>query len=548
MPGIFPHICTDSPRRRRKSDLALAARSACRTGDVMLEARGISKRYPGTDAQALSDVSLSIRSGEILCIAGENGAGKTTLMKIIDGMEQPDSGTIFMNGIPLSLKSPADASRLGIGMVHQHFMLINEFTVAQNVTMGVERRTCGLFIDKKPDIKSIEDEIREYGFSLKPEYVVDSLTVSQMQQTEILKVLHRNANIIILDEPTSVLAESEIDNLFQTLRHLAGTGKTIIVITHKLGEIKRISDRVAVLSKGRLKGIFPTSVISEDEMASLMFGNPVPMQMPRINAGSLSACEPVLQACGITVRKARQSKPLLENASFTAHAGEILGLGGASGNGLGIIEGVLGGFIKISSGSLYLDRNDISGFDVKKMRETRLAYVPAKRITMGSCPTASVQENIASTHLDALSRGPLINHGRMKAMAESKIREFRIAARAGDKASSLSGGNIQKMILAREMMAPGSCIVFSQPAWGLDRESSRFVYEHMRKLRDDGKAVVLISYSLDELLGIADRIVIISSGRVAGEFINDGRLSRSRIGEMMLGKTGERGLTKEAQR
>ncbi|MGX8679462.1 MAG: ABC transporter ATP-binding protein [Sphaerochaetaceae bacterium] len=497
-----------------------------------IQLEGISKRY--NDVQALDDVSLDVRRGEIICLAGENGAGKTTLMKILYGMEQPDSGTIRIDGKEVSLRSPLDSAALGIGMVHQHFMLVGGFTVAQNAALGIEKKRFGSILDTKATEDFVQKKIDEFGLSLKATDCVDSLTVGQRQQAEILRLLCRNDRIMILDEPTSVLTEEEVSRLFSHLKAMAGEGETIVLITHKLDEIKRISDRVAILTKGRMTAIRRTSDVTEDEISKLMFGSSVKLGIPRQRASEEG--KTVLSLHNVCVKKQSQEKPLLCHVSFDARAGEILGFAGVSGNGLGVLEGVLGGFIRTSEGTITLRGQDITGLPTRELRKNGLSYVPADRIAMGSCAKATVSENLIAPMLGRFSLGPFLDRRRIREFSEDRISKFGIKASPDETASSLSGGNIQKMILSRETVLAEDCIVLSQPTWGLDRESSQFVYLQMQELRKRKIAVILISYSLDEILAVADRIVIISKGRIAGIMDNKEGLSREKLGRMMLGK------------
>ncbi|MDD4397081.1 MAG: ATP-binding cassette domain-containing protein, partial [Sphaerochaetaceae bacterium] len=313
-----------------------------------------------------------------------------------------------------------------------------------------------------------------------------------------------------------------------------GEGETIVLITHKLDEIKRISDRVAILTKGRMTAIRRTSDVTEDEISKLMFGSSVKLGIPRQRASEEG--KTVLSLHNVCVKKQSQEKPLLCHVSFDARAGEILGFAGVSGNGLGVLEGVLGGFIRTSEGTITLRGQDITGLPTRELRKNGLSYVPADRIAMGSCAKATVSENLIAPMLGRFSLGPFLDRRRIREFSEDRISKFGIKASPDETASSLSGGNIQKMILSRETVLAEDCIVLSQPTWGLDRESSQFVYLQMQELRKRKIAVILISYSLDEILAVADRIVIISKGRIAGIMDNKEGLSREKLGRMMLGK------------
>lgn len=500
----------------------------------VIQLKEITKHYCNGQISVLEGVSLDIRKGEILCIAGENGAGKTTLMKIIYGMEQPNSGSIFIDGTKTVLRSPLDAAEYGIGMVHQHFMLIDGFTVAQNVTMGQERRKLGMFTQSNADMAAVQSKIDEYGLELKADQMVEDLTVGQMQQVEILRLLYRNCRILILDEPTSVLTEKEVNWLFSKLRDLASSGRTIILITHKLNEIKNISDRVAVLRKGRISGIRLTGEVTQQDIAMMMFDSNI-VDTPR-KADFSGLKKAILTFDNVEVRKNAQKKPLLSGISFQASSHEILGFCGVAGNGLGVLEGAIGGFIRTSSGRiLHLD-DDITGLGTRKIRRMGFSYVPANRMAMGSCPSATVRDNLIPLRINKLSCGPFLSRRKIDEFVNDRISRFSIDARDKALVSSLSGGNIQKMILSREIMNADDFILFSQPTWGLDYSSGEFVHSQIRELRDRGVCVIVISYNLDEILAVSDRIIVLSKGRMVAQFFNDGTRSKEEIGELMLGK------------
>ncbi|MDR1948751.1 MAG: ATP-binding cassette domain-containing protein, partial [Spirochaetaceae bacterium] len=364
--------------------------------EPVVELREISKIYPADGFRANHRVSLDLRGGEILCLAGENGAGKSTLMGILYGLFPPTSGEIFVRGKPAAIHSPLKANRLGIGMVHQHFMLFPNFTVAQNVVMGIEPRRGGIFYDRAKANLLVGELIRRRGFSVRPEAPVKNLSVGEKQQVEILKLLYRDVDVFILDEPTAVLTDQEIDSLFKTLRALRDSGKSLILITHKIGEIKKISDRTAIMRRGELVAIRETRDLDETEISRLMVGPGVDL---RVNRGQgtvrepLISREPVISFEEVTVKSRGQKSPRLRGLSFTVHRGEILGFAGVGGNGLGVLEAVLGGFLPVSSGRIRYRGRDITRLRTGQLRRLGLAYVPADRLVVGSAPEASVWEN-----------------------------------------------------------------------------------------------------------------------------------------------------------
>jgi simple sugar transport system ATP-binding protein len=519
----------------------------------VVELREITKIYPADGFRANNRVSLDLRKGEILCLAGENGAGKSTLMGILYGLIPPTSGQIFVRGKAAVIHSPLRANRLGIGMIHQHFMLFPEFTVAQNVVMGREPLKWGIFYDTAAANLRVEKLIRGHHFSVRPETPVRDLTVGEMQQVEILKVLYRNADILILDEPTAVLTDQEIDSLFRTLRALRDSGKSLILITHKLSEIKGISGRVAIMRAGEMAAVRDTGDVDENEIARLMVGRGVDLRTdrrPRKPAGT----RPLISFEDVTVRSRRQERPRLMGLTFTVHEGEILGFAGAGGNGLGVLEAVLGGFVPISSGRIRRRGRDISGLPTEQLRRLGLAYVPADRLAVGSAPGAAVWENMIVSRRREFFRRGILDSAAVAEFTEELFARYGIAGNPNLPMGSLSGGNIQKAILAREIDQYRDYIVFSEPARGLDIAASQYVYERMAELRDRGAAVILISSNPDEILANADRILVFYRGTIAAEFsgirghTDDSVIAniKEEMGACMLGLKSRKGETRGA--
>ena len=454
----------------------------------MIELRNISKTYPGSSKKANDNISLNADKGEILCITGENGAGKTTLMKILMGLEKQDEGIVKVNG--------------NIGMVHQHFMLFNEYTAAQNIVMGNEPKKWGLFFDNKKANEVSKKIINDNNFSISADSKIADLTVGERQQVEICRILHRNSDIIILDEPTSVLTEIEIESLFKTLKTLVLNGKTIILITHKLNEVKKISDRVAVLKNGSLAGVRDSAKTNENEIAKLMTGEDNFILPSKKKSAERN--DSIIEFENVTVKRLGQKRPLLDNVSFSAASGEILGFTGGSGNGLGVIEAVLGGFLHPASGRVLHRGKDISRFNTQMLRKNGLAYVPADRIRVGSAQNATVKENMIVNNKD---------HD-----YSDWIKKYNIDIQnLNEKASALSGGNLQKLILARELNSYKDYIVFSEPTWGLDIAASRFIINEIDLLRKKGAAIILISANMDDILNITDRIIVMYRGKIINE-------------------------------
>jgi len=515
----------------------------------ILSIKNICKQYPGKDKKANNDITLDLHEGEILCIAGENGAGKTTLMKILSGLEQPDSGEIFLNGRKETINSAIYAKKLGIGMVHQHFMLFPEYTVAENIVMGVEPRKHGIFFDAQRAKTEAEKIIGANNFQITAAQKVKDLALGLMQQVEICRILYRDAQIIILDEPTSILTEYETHSLFNTLRSLVSNGKSVILITHKLNEIGEICDRVAVLRRGELVGVRNTKEIDEYEVARMMVGEDAPqLQVTRSQESSFSTSpaalqnhvsnsKPVIEFDSVTVRRRGQKLPLLDNVSFSVRPSEILGFAGVGGNGLGVIEAVLGGFLHPSQGKVLHAGKDISAFNIRSLRKEGLAYVPADRLRVASARDAAIEENMIINRRHEFIKGIFTNKRTAGDFTKKLAETYNIeGANGNEKCSVLSGGNLQKLILAREIDCLKDYIVFSEPTWGLDIASSLFITGEIEVLRKKGAAVILISTNLDEILGLANRIIVMYRGRIAGEYENTGDTAlKEEIGNCMQG-------------
>ena len=515
---------------------ALAAPSVMGDGRLSqasyLQMRGITKTYPENDVLANNRVDFEVRENEIHAVVGENGAGKTTLMKILYGLEQPDSGRILLRGEEVRIHSPLDANRLGIGMVHQHFRLIPEFTIAENVVLGIEPRRRGIFFDRERAVRGVEEVIRRYGFSIDPGLPVSRLTVGQMQLVEIIKILYREAQLLILDEPTSVLTEQQIHKLFETLEKLRSIGKTIVIITHKLGEVKAISQRVTVMRKGEVVAVRETAQVDERELSRLMVGKSVTFQFERepVNRGRV-----VLELQDVVLRQKGQDRPLLDHVDLKVHAGEIVGVAGVSGNGLAELEDVIGGLRRVSQGKMLHDGRDITDLSAVQLRERGLAYVPADRLHRGSSLQSSVMENmIISSHHDFL-QGGVFRQQAVEEFADTLTSSFSIDGDPRVPIGTLSGGNIQKVILARELASQTDFIIFSEPTWGLDVASAEFVYAKILEIRRRSIAVLLISSNLDEILALSDTLVVLYRGRVAAALSNEEKLSKELVGEYMMG-------------
>ncbi len=495
--------------------------------------RNICKTFSVTGLKANNNVNLNVNRGEIHALVGENGAGKSTLMNILYGIEHMDSGRIILNGEEVNISSPIDANRLGIGMVHQHFRLINEFTVAQNVVLGIEPVRKAVIFDNSKAEKAVSEVIERNHFNISANTRVSDLSVGQMQQVEIIKMLHRKADMLILDEPTSILTDIEIKRLFVTLKELIKRDKTIIIITHKLSEVKDISDRITVMRKGKVIAEKNTSDVNEADISKLMVGKNISYNLDKSHDGSRS---PVMTLENVSIKKKHHGRPLLDNVSFSASSYEVVGIAGVSGNGLTELEDVISGLQKIDSGRIIHDGEDVTNMSPQELRERGLAYVPTDRLKRGSSLESSVKENmiLTSRHDFINSRG-FLDDDRIIAHSRRLIDEYLVAGSPEVPIGTLSGGNIQKVILARELDKVKDIVLFSEPTWGLDAASSEFIYKKIVEMRAGGVAVILISSNLDEILALSDTVLVMYRGRIVCRKDAGPGLDREIIGEYMLG-------------
>ena len=489
---------------------------------------GITKKYSVNQVLANDSIDFRVARGEIHALVGENGAGKTTLVKILDGIEQADRGKIYLNGQPVGISSPKDALKLGIGMVHQHFRLIPQFTVTQNVVLGVEPLFGRVFLDTRKSEENVHEVALQAGFALDPSALVSNLSASEMQQVEIVKALYRAIDLLVLDEPTTILTVGQSSALFENLRNLAAAGRTVIFISHKPDEVMAVSDTVTVLRKGRIKATRKISAIDKHVLSRLMVGGRriAPIQrLPRKRGRAVYATS------NLTLCLKGRAAPALKDISLSVHAAEILGITGIGGNGLMELEdtvcGLLGEQAKIVAGEQFFKGQNVTGFKCAQLRHKSFAYVPSNRLFRGASLESSVQENLG-LHQKVGSR-QIAEYSRV--LADS----FSIHADLEMPIGTLSGGNIQKTILARELTLKHDFFLFAEPTWGIDLASSSFVYNEILKLRLAGTAIMVISTDLDEILALSDRIAIMSRGSIVRWFTNDGRLSKGDLGNYMLG-------------
>jgi len=497
-----------------------------------LEARNIYKTYPN-GVRANQGVSLSVEEGEIHAIVGENGAGKSTLMKILYGIETPTQGQLFLRNQPVTIDNPQRAIELGIGMVFQNFMLINSFTIAENITLGTEPRR-GLTTDRKRAIEETARLAATYGLQIDPTARVEEVSVGMRQRVEILKALYRGAQVLILDEPTAVLTPRETTDLFNAIHNLTQQGKTVIFITHKLREVMEISHRVTVMRDAKHVGTVSTSETSIPQLARMMVGREVFMMVdkPPVQRGKA-----VLQASGISYAN-EGGRLLLKQASFTAYEGEILGVAGVEGNGQTELVEILSGLRAPSEGQALVDGKPILGHGPRQVREARVAHIPEDRLTNGIAPDISIADNLI---VDRYYRAPFTQKGLMNPQAiqdngDQMIRDFGILAMHADiPVISLSGGNMQKVIVAREFSSSPRLLIAAQPTRGVDIGAIEFIHQQLVDKRTQGLAILLVSADLQEVMKLADRIMVMYDGEIVAILPNTPDLTEEQLGLYMLG-------------
>ena len=473
-----------------------------------LELRGISKRFG--DLVANDGVDFDVRRGEVHALLGENGAGKTTVMRIAYGLTQASAGEILVDGQPRAIRSPRDAIDAGIGMVTQHFALVRPMTVAENLALG---RSRGMGLDLAEARRRAADASDRFGIRVDPAARVEDLSVGQQQRVEILKALSRDCRILILDEPTAVLVPDEVDALFATLRSLVADGLSVVFISHKLAEVRAISDRVSVLRRGKLVGTVPGTT-DDRELASMMVGRPT-FGVQRPTDAPASSAAPTLRIRELHATGANDL-PALSDVSLTVGAGEILGVAGVSGNGQTELVEVLSGMRRPTRGSVTVDDVELAGADPARMMRARVGRIPEDRHA-SLIGDLSVAYNLALERLDDFRRGGRIDEGSIRRHAEELIQRFDIRAGPDDPVATLSGGNIQKVLLARVLSRDPRVVIVSQPTRGLDVGATEYVRSQLLERRADGAALLLVSEDLEELLALSDRLVVVYEGRIVGE-------------------------------
>jgi ABC-type uncharacterized transport system ATPase subunit len=499
---------------------------------LAVEMTGITKYFPSSEVLANDHVDFAVAAGEVHALVGENGAGKTTLMNILFGLVPPDAGAIAVHGHPVRIHHPDEAIRLGIGMVHQHFKLVPSFTVAQNILLGVEPTRYG-FVRRREETARVRALEGEFGLPVDPAARVGDLPVSLQQRVEILKTLQRDARILILDEPTAVLTPQEAQELFGVIRGLAGRGRTVIFITHKLLEVMEVAHRVSVMRRGRMIGTKPVAETNVRELARMMVGRDV---LFRVSKPPARPGEPVLEVERLSVSR-QEGVPAVSDLSLTVRAGEIVGIAGVSGNGQSELVEAVTGLRPADGGTIRLLGRAITQLPVWDRRERGMAHIPEDRLTMGLNLQTTLDENVVVSRY----REPQFAHlglmvrEKIRTLAEWVISRFSVsAARTGEDIATLSGGNLQKVVLGRELSGDPKCIIANQPTRGLDVGSIEFVHQTLIDARDRGVAVLLVSVELDETLALADRILVLFRGRIVGE-LDATRATEEELGILMAG-------------
>jgi simple sugar transport system ATP-binding protein len=505
-----------------------------------MEMAGIVKRFPGVLAN--DHIDFDVRSGEVHALLGENGAGKSTLMRILYGLYRPDEGQIRINGRAVVIESPHDAIRSGIGMIHQHFMLVPSLSVAENVALGLPSSRGSL-----TDLDRVSTRIRElaevYGLEVDPDAYVWQLAVGQQQRVEILKALYRGAALLILDEPTAVLTPQEVSELFVTLRQMVKDGHALIFISHKLHEVLDISDRVTVLRDGRVMGTLATAQTTRGELARMMVGREMGLKPERIRMEQGQ----VRLALSDLWAKSDRETPALRGVNLKVREGEILGVAGVSGNGQRELAEVISGLRPVSGGRVLLEGKDITGLAPNAVIERGVSYIPEERMRDGMIKEFNVAENLILREHDQqpYSRYGFFNFRAISRRSAELIRNFNVKTPSQETpVKNLSGGNIQKLLLARELSRQPRVLIASQPTRGLDIGATEYVHRRLLEQRAEGTAILLISEDLDEILTLSDRIAVIYEGQIMGEVITE-QATAEQLGLMMAGVQSESGAAKE---
>lgn len=498
--------------------------------EKVIEMKGITKVFPGTIAN--DNVNFELLKGETHVLLGENGAGKTTLMNILYGLYQQEKGDIYVNGELVKITNPNHAINLGIGMVHQHFMLVHNFTVAENIVLGSEPKK-GIVLDIKKAIENVKKLSEKYGFAIDPNAVIEDISVGQQQKVEILKALYRGAEVLILDEPTAVLTPQEIEELGKIIENLKKEGKSVILITHKLKEVKNMSDRVTIIRRGKVTGTVKTKETNIDQLAELMVGRKVNLVVSKKEAQVKGEVLHIEGLCANDHRGIEAVKDL----TITLKGGEILGIAGVDGNGQSEFLEVLTGLRKPTKGKILLNGKDIYGKSPRDIIDSGVGHIPEDRHKRGLVLKYSLFENsVLGIHRNApFSKGIIMNYNEIKNHCDKLIKEFDVRTPNNEVfASALSGGNQQKLIAAREISKDPELLIAAQPTRGLDVGAIEYIHSRLVQERDKGKAVLLVSLELDEVLSLSDRIAVMYDGRIV-DILDRKDADEQKLGILMAG-------------
>ena len=501
--------------------------------EYVVQMKGITKVYPNGIA-ANQGVDFNVKRGEIHALMGENGAGRSTLMKMLFGLEQPTEGEIYVNGEKVSLTSPTVAISKGIGMVHQHFMLVPNLTVAENMVLGMEPKHKGMFMDYKKAVEITEEYAKKYNLHVDPNAKVRDIPVGMKQKVEILKALVRGAKILILDEPTAVLTTQETEELFKELIHLKEQGYTMIFISHKLHEIKQITDRLTIMRSGKSMGVYQTADISKEEISRLMVGRDVILTVEKDQA---QPTDVVLRVRDLEYTN-EWNKKMLNKLSFDVRKGEILGIAGVEGNGQRELVDMLFNLNTPDSGTATVNGQSVIGQPQRKIRDLGVSLIPEDRMTFGMAGTATIEENLMSDRSadKKYNNGPLFNMKKMHEDSDQLIKDYKVLCKSrNQQVGMLSGGNIQKVVVAREFSADPILIIADQPTRGIDVGATEFIRKKLVELSRAGAAVLLVSADLNEVMELSDSLIIMYNGGIAAYFEDTTSLTDAVMGEYMLG-------------
>lgn len=502
--------------------------------EYVIEMNNITKVFPGIVAN--DDITLQVKQGEIHALLGENGAGKSTLMNVLFGLYQPEQGEIKIKGKPVKITNPNIANDLGIGMVHQHFMLVHNFTVTENIILGNEPKKNGK-IAVEEAAKEIKQLSEQYGLAVDPHAKIEDISVGMQQRVEILKTLYRGAEILIFDEPTAVLTPQEIHELIQIMKKLVQEGKSIILITHKLKEIMEVCDRCTIIRKGKGIGTVNVAETDEHKLAELMVGRQVNFKTEKIEA---KPKEEVLSIANLIVHDTRKL-PAVKGLDLTVRAGEIVGIAGIDGNGQSELIEAITGLRKVESGSIAIKGKEITNWPVRRITEEGIGHIPEDRHKHGLVLDFSVRDNIVlqTYYKNPFSKKGILNFSKITQKAKALIEQFDVRTPSEQTlARALSGGNQQKAIIAREVDRNPDLLIAAQPTRGLDVGAIEFIHKKLIEQRDNGKAVLLLSLELDEILNVSDRVAVIYEGKIVA-IVDAKETNEQQLGLLMAGGTGK---------